>query len=139
MLERPQDAAHVAQTLLAAFTRPHLIGGQELHVTPSIGISVFPDDAVAADSALQNADALMQNADTAMYEAKKRGRNNYQFFRAEMNKIAVHRALIERSLRRALQHEEFVLYYQPQIDLGSTRSWDWSCRTSSCRSPRIAA
>ena len=118
-IERPQDAAHVAQTLLAAFTRPHLIGGQELHVTPSIGISVFPDDAVAADSALQNADALMQNADTAMYEAKKRGRNNYQFFRAEMNKIAVHRALIERSLRRALQHEEFVLYYQPQIDLDS--------------------
>lgn len=118
-IERPQDAAHVAQTLLAAFTRPHLIGGQELHVTPSIGISVFPDDGVAAASALQNADALMQNADTAMYEAKKHGRNNYQFFRAEMNTIAVHRLLIERSLRRALQHEEFVIYYQPQIDLDS--------------------
>jgi diguanylate cyclase (GGDEF)-like protein/PAS domain S-box-containing protein len=118
-IERPQDAAHVAQTLLEAFTRPHLIAGQELHVTLSIGISVFPDDAIAADSALQNADALMQNADTAMYEAKKRGRDNYQFFRAEMNKLAVQRLLIERSLRRALQHQEFVLYYQPQIDLGS--------------------
>jgi EAL domain-containing protein (putative c-di-GMP-specific phosphodiesterase class I) len=118
-IERPQDAAHVAQTLLAAFARPHLIGGQELHVTPSIGISVFPDDGIAADSALRNADALMQNADTAMYHAKKRGRNNYQFFRAEMNRLAVRRLLVERSMRRALKQNEFVLYYQPQIDLDS--------------------
>ena len=118
-IERPQDAAHVAQTLLAAFARPHLIGGQELHVTPSIGISVFPDDGIAADSALRNADALMQNADTAMYHAKKRGRNNYQFFRAEMNRVAVRRLLVERSMRRALKQSEFVLYYQPQIDLDS--------------------
>ncbi|HWR78171.1 MAG TPA: EAL domain-containing protein [Thiobacillus sp.] len=109
---QPQDAAHVAETLRAALDMPHLIGGHELHVSLSIGISVFPDDGT-------NVDTLMQNADTAMYHAKASGRNNYQFFRADMNARAVRRLLVESSLRRALKQGEFLLHYQPKIDLAS--------------------
>jgi diguanylate cyclase (GGDEF)-like protein/PAS domain S-box-containing protein len=109
---QPQDAAQVAETLRAALDMPHLIDGHELHVTLSIGISVFPDDGT-------NVDALMQNADTAMYHAKASGRNNYQFFRAEMNARAVRRLFVETSLRRALKQGEFLLHYQPKIDLAS--------------------
>ena len=111
-IERPQDADLVAETLLAAFVAPHLIDGRELHVTPSIGISVYPDDGADADS-------VMQNADTAMFHAKASGRINYQFFRAEMNIRAVRRLAVESSLRRALKEGEFLLHYQPQIDLAS--------------------
>jgi diguanylate cyclase (GGDEF)-like protein/PAS domain S-box-containing protein len=111
-IEQPQDAGHVAETLLAAFVAPHLIGGQELHVTLSIGISVYPDDS-------GNVDSVMQNADTAMFHAKASGRNNYQFFRADMNIRAVRRLAVETSLRRALKDGEFLLHYQPQIDLAS--------------------
>jgi diguanylate cyclase (GGDEF)-like protein len=79
---QPQDAANVAENLLAAFDLPHQIGGHELHTSLSIGISVFPDD--GADVAV-----LLQNADTAMYHAKTNGRNNYQFFSSDMNTHAV--------------------------------------------------
>ncbi len=109
---QPQDAAHIAETLRAALAMPHLIDGHELHVTLSIGISVFPNDGT-------NVDALMQNADTAMYHAKASGRDNYQFFRAEMNARAVRRMFVESSLRRALKLGEFLLHYQPKIDLAS--------------------
>ncbi len=111
-IEQPQDAGHVAETLLAAFVAPHLLGGQELHVTLSIGISVYPDDG-------GNVDGVMQNADTAMFHAKASGRNNYQFFRTDMNIRAVRRVAVETSLRRALKEGEFLLHYQPQIDLAS--------------------
>ena len=111
-IEQPQDAAHIAQKLLDAFAVPHLIGGQELHITLSIGISVYPDDGV-------DLDAVLQNADTAMYHAKTNGRNNFQFFRADMNTRAVRRLLIENNMRRALKQGEFVLNYQPQINLAS--------------------
>ena len=105
-----QDAAQVAETLRAALDVPHLIGGHELHVSLSIGISVFPDDGA-------DVDILMQNADTAMYHAKASGRNNHQFFKADMNTRAVRRLYIESSLRRALKQSEFLLHYQPKIDL----------------------
>ncbi len=111
-IEQPQDAANVSEKLLAAFAVPYLIRGHELHVTLSIGISVYPDDGADVDS-------LMQNADTAMYDAKASGRDNYQFFRADMNTRAVRRLFVENSLRRALKQKEFLLYYQPKIDLGS--------------------
>jgi diguanylate cyclase (GGDEF)-like protein/PAS domain S-box-containing protein len=109
---QPQDAAHVAETLRAALDMPHLIDGHELHISLSIGISVYPDDGT-------NVDTLMQNADTAMYHAKASGRNNYQFFRADMNARAVRRLFVESSLRRALKHGEFMLHYQPKIDLAT--------------------
>jgi len=109
---QPQDAAHVAETLRAALAQPHVIDGHELHVSLSIGISIFPDDGTGVDT-------LMQNADTAMYHAKASGRNNYQFFKPDMNARAVRRLFVEKSLRRALKQEEFMLYYQPKIDLAS--------------------
>ncbi|NTV95610.1 MAG: EAL domain-containing protein [Thiobacillus sp.] len=111
-IEQPEDAALVAEKLLAAFAVPHQVDGHELHVTLSIGISVYPGDG-------DNADILMQNADTALYQAKASGRNNFQFFRAEMNARAVRRLMIENSLRRAIRQGEFLLHYQPKIDLVS--------------------
>jgi diguanylate cyclase (GGDEF)-like protein/PAS domain S-box-containing protein len=111
-IDRPQDAAHVAEKLLAALSLPHSIDGHELHVTLSIGISIYPDDGIREDT-------VMQNADTAMYHAKTSGRNNYQFFTPDMNARAVQRLFVESSLRRALKQDEFILNYQPQIDLGS--------------------
>ena len=83
-IERRQDAAQVAEKLVAAQLAPHRVEGHELHVTLSIGISIYPDDGLVAD-------ALMQNADTAMYCAKAKGRNNYQFFTADMNSAAAGR------------------------------------------------
>jgi diguanylate cyclase (GGDEF)-like protein/PAS domain S-box-containing protein len=109
---KPQDTAQVAETLRTSLALPHLIDGHELHVSLSIGISVFPDDGT-------NVDVLMQNADAAMYHAKASGRNNYQFFKPDMNVRAVRRQLVESSLRRALKQEEFLLHYQPKIDLAS--------------------
>jgi len=109
---RPQDAAHVAETLRTALALPHLIDGHELHVSLSIGISVYPDDGT-------DVDVLMQNADAAMYHAKASGRNNVQFFKPDINARAVRRQFVESSLRRALKQEEFLLHYQPKIDLAS--------------------
>jgi diguanylate cyclase (GGDEF)-like protein/PAS domain S-box-containing protein len=107
---RPQDAALAAEKILHALSMPFLIDGQQLHTSTSIGISVFPVDGM--DPA-----ALIKNADTAMYHAKERGRNNFQFFRHDMNTRAVERQLIESSLRRALERHEFTLHYQPKVDL----------------------
>ncbi len=111
-IDQPQHAASVAEKLLVALAVQHLVGGHELHVTSSIGISIYPDDG-------SNADTVIQNADTAMYYAKTSGRNNYQFFKAEMNASAVQRLFIENSLRHAMKRGEFLLHYQPQIDLAS--------------------
>jgi len=77
-IEQPQDAGHVAEKLPVALAVPHFIRGDELHVTMSIGISVFPDDGMDANT-------VMQNADNAMFHAKELGHDNYQFFSAVMN------------------------------------------------------
>ena len=113
-IEQPRDAAQIAEKLLTALLAPHFIDGHELHVTLSIGISIYPDDA-------DTAEAVMKNADAAMYHAKANGRNNYQFYMSEMNSRAVQRLFVENSLRRALKNEEFELHYQPKIDIASGR------------------
>jgi diguanylate cyclase (GGDEF)-like protein/PAS domain S-box-containing protein len=87
-IEQPKDATHIAEKLRIALAMPHLIGGHELHVTLSIGISVFPDDGIDVAT-------VLQNADTAMFRAKARGRGNYQFFRADMNSRPVHRLSVD--------------------------------------------
>lgn len=111
-LEDAQEAAGIAEKICKALAVPYFIDGHELHSTSSIGISIYPNDSnVVSD--------LIQRADTAMYHAKSRGRNNYQFFKAEMNTLATTRFLVENNLRRALSQGEFCLYYQPQIDLAS--------------------
>jgi diguanylate cyclase (GGDEF)-like protein/PAS domain S-box-containing protein len=98
--------------LLAAVAEPHSIDGHDLHVTASIGISVYPDDGLDAET-------LIKNADTAMYQAKAGGRHGYKFFKPAMNVRAVERQSIEEGLRRAVERGEFVLHYQPKVNLGS--------------------
>ena len=104
------DAAMVAQNLLRDLAPPYLMDGRELHVSASIGITLFPDDG-------RDGDVLMQNADVAMYHVKDGGRNGYQFFAATMNQQANRRLAIEHDLRLAIRRGELVLHYQPQIDL----------------------
>lgn len=105
-----EKAALTAKKILAAMTAPHTVADHQLHVTTSIGISIYPDDG-------EDVETLIKNADTAMYHAKEKGRNNYQFFKNEMNVQAVERQIIEVNLRRALERQEFVVYYQPKVNL----------------------
>ena len=90
--------------------KAHSIDEHDLHLTTSIGVSVYPDDGLDAET-------LIKNADTAMYQAKENGRSRYQFFEPAMNVRAVERQSIEESLRRGLERQEFALHYQPKIDL----------------------
>jgi len=109
-VEHPEDTAILASRMLEAVAASHSIDGHDLHVTTSIGISVYPDDGL-------DAEALVKNADTAMYQAKENGRQGYKFFKSAMNVKAVERQSLEESLRRALERREFALHYQPKIDL----------------------
>src|ERR1700686_1315189 len=106
----PEDAGTSAKKILLSLNAPHSVGGQDLHIDGSIGISVYPEDG-------ENAETLIKNADTAMYHAKEKGRNIFQFFKADMNLKAVERQTLEGSLRRALEREEFLLHYQPKVNL----------------------
>jgi EAL domain-containing protein (putative c-di-GMP-specific phosphodiesterase class I) len=96
--------------MLQAVAQPHSIGQHDLHVTASIGVSVYPDDGLDADT-------LIKNADTAMYQAKENGRRSFQFFKPAMNVRAVERQFIEEGLRGALERQEFALHYQPKVNL----------------------
>ena len=109
-LAHPDAAAVSAEKIIRALIAPHDVANHQLHVTVTIGISIFPDDG-------PNAETLIKCADTAMYHAKGRSRNTYQFFEREMNARAVERQSIEAGLHRALVQCEFVLHYQPKIDL----------------------
>ena len=109
-----EGAGVVAERILASMAQPFDIGGRELRVTTSIGITFFPHDA-------DSADALLKNADLAMYRAKERGRNNFQYYKAEMTVRATRRLDIENRLRYAAARREFRLHYQPQVDLTSGR------------------
>jgi diguanylate cyclase (GGDEF)-like protein len=102
-------AERVAGKILRALSQPYHLDGQRLHTTSSIGIAVFPGDG-------ESVDILMRNADAAMYHAKSAGRNNMQFFTASMNQAASDRRQLEEDLHLALQKNQFVLHYQPQID-----------------------
>lgn len=112
-IEQRDDAANIAQKLLAAFHLPHRIEHHDLHISASIGISLYPDDG-------QSAEVLIKSADMAMYSAKESGRNDYKFFEQDMNQKAVRRQSTEAGLRRALERQELVLNYQPKIDLRSS-------------------
>jgi diguanylate cyclase (GGDEF)-like protein/PAS domain S-box-containing protein len=106
----PEHAATSAKKILLSLSAPCFIGGQDLHINGSIGISIYPEDG-------EDAETLIKNADTAMYHAKESGRNNFQFFKAGMNLKSVERQSLEGSLYRALEREEFLLYYQPKVNL----------------------
>lgn len=105
-----QEIAQHAQRVLSCFDRVFEINNREIFISPSIGISMYPADG-------QDVDTLIKNADSAMYLAKDRGRNNYQFFTARLNEIISKKLDTEMGLRKALENEELLLYYQPQIEL----------------------
>lgn len=109
-----QDISLVARKVLKQMAEPLLIEEHELFLTTSIGISLFPEDGSSVDE-------LMKAADVAMYRAKEEGRNNFQFYRPEMNARTHGLLLLEGKLRRALEEQQLVLYYQPQFDLGSRK------------------
>jgi len=109
-MEESEDAAITARRMLQAVAQVHTVEHHDLHVTASIGVSVYPDDGV-------DAEALIKNADTALYQAKENGRQSYQFFMPAMNIRAVERQSIEENLRYALERKQFVLNYQPKVDL----------------------
>jgi diguanylate cyclase (GGDEF)-like protein/PAS domain S-box-containing protein len=104
------DAAISANKILAALSQPHRVKEHDLQITASVGIGVFPDDGYDAET-------LVKNADIAMLTAKDNGRNNYQFFKADMNEHALERQSLESGLRHALERREFILHYQPKLDL----------------------
>jgi diguanylate cyclase (GGDEF)-like protein len=108
-LDRVESAGPVAQRLLDALSEPMLIEGHEVVVTPSIGIAVAPGDA-------EDVEGLLKAADTAMYHAKSQGRNNYVFYQSDMDSAGIERLKLETDLRKAVEREELVLFYQPQID-----------------------
>ncbi len=104
------EIADIAERIIDVLSKPFMINGNEIFVTPSIGISLHPVDG-------QDKDELLRKADMAMYQAKKRGRNNYQFYDEVLDKKEFERLEIENELRKAMDKEEFSLHYQPIIDL----------------------
>jgi len=107
-------AVRVARRLLEGFATPVDLGGQPVVVTPSIGISLFPQDGVEADD-------IVEGADAAMYRAKERGRNTFEIFSPALRSEANERLALEAALRRGLEREEFVLHYQPKVDIRTGR------------------
>lgn len=113
-LTESEDAAKVAQKMQDAVGQPFKIGEHEFVVSCSTGISIYPRDG-------EDAQTLLKNADAAMYHAKEHGRNNFQFFTSSLNDRIVARLAMEKHLRMALERDEFVLHYQPQVDLRTGR------------------
>ena len=109
-----QHSVSVVDKIREAMRKPFDLQGHEVTVTASIGIAVYPDDALDADT-------LIQYADTAMYRAKEAGRDAFRFFTAEMNAQSMARLDMENALRRAIDNEQFVLFFQPKVHIGSGR------------------
>ena len=109
-LHNLQSLSQTLDRILMAVAKPYKIQQREFIITCSLGVSLYPDDG-------KDCDTLFKNADTAMYEAKKAGKNNYQFFTKELNAILIGRLELEYRLRQALKLDEFVLHYQPKINI----------------------
>jgi diguanylate cyclase (GGDEF)-like protein len=108
LLDR-EPITHVAQRIMDAMVQPFVIEGQEVHLTASIGISVYPDDGRT----------LLRNADIALYRAKEKGRNSCQFYSAQIDHYSRERLALESGLRRALERDELRLHYQPKVDVAA--------------------
>jgi diguanylate cyclase (GGDEF)-like protein/PAS domain S-box-containing protein len=112
LLREPDDAAVVARKLLEVIREPLMLKDNELTITATVGICIYPED--GADPG-----QLLRNSDAAMHEAKSAGRNAYRFYTQDLNARALDRLSLENALRRAVKQNELVLYYQPQIDIRS--------------------
>jgi len=108
-IKSPIDASNVAQAMINVLKEPLLISHYQFYLTMSIGITIYPDDG-------EDPESLLRFADTAMYKAKENGRNSFEFYTKELSRKAFERVLLENNLRRAIANNEFVLYYQPQVD-----------------------
>ncbi len=104
------DINHLAEQLLAQIVAPFRLFGREFYISTSIGISIWPDDAMQPE-------AFIKNADLAMYHAKEEGRGNFKYYSSERNAQALYHLRLEADLRKAIERQEFELYYQPQIDI----------------------
>jgi len=113
-LKQPQAASVMAKKILDAFEEPIMIDNNEIYITCSIGISIYPNDG-------NNAIDLLKFADSAMHKAKSEGKNNFQFYSSELTEIAFERVVMEASFRASLKAEEFEVYYQPQVDATTNR------------------
>lgn len=113
-LSSANDAAVLAEKVLACCAEPFVIAGRELHVSASVGVSVYPDNGA-------DAEALLKNADTAMYRAKEKGRNTYRFYAAKMNAQSTEQLMLESALRHALERGELDMHYQPKMNLQTQR------------------
>ena len=113
-LSKASDAAVVADKVLACCAEPFIVGERELHVTASVGVSVYPEDGADGET-------LLKNADTAMYRAKDKGRGIHQFYAAQMNAQGTERLMLEGGLRHAIERGELQLHYQPKMDLRTRR------------------
>jgi diguanylate cyclase (GGDEF)-like protein len=109
-IQDPSNVVHIAQKLISVFNEPFIIEGRTFYLSCSIGISTYPQNGIDANE-------LLRNADAAMYKAKELGRNNFQFYTEDMTENALQHVLMETSLRRALELDELVLHFQPQIAL----------------------
>ncbi|MDC7221334.1 MAG: EAL domain-containing protein [Spirochaetales bacterium] len=113
-VENRGEVTNIAEKLINAMAEPIKVAGESFHITGSIGITLFPDDA-------KGPDFLIKNADMAMYASKKKGKNCYTFFESEMKEGAHEKIRLTNELYRALEKEEFVLYYQPQLELEGSK------------------
>ena len=111
-IHQKEDIPVIVENIIQSLSQVHVLKGHEVFITTSIGISLYPGDG-------NDAQTLIQNADVAIHHAKESGSNNYRFYESEMNTQSIYRLNMESSLRKALEREEFVLHYQPQIDLKS--------------------
>jgi len=111
-LDDTENYVHVAHRILNELSQAYELDGSEVFITASIGIAVYPDDG-------KDVENLIKNADTAMHYAKKRGKNNFQFYSKSMNENALELLTLETNLRRTIERQEFLLYYQPQVDLAT--------------------
>lgn len=109
-IDDPKSTTIVARRILDALNQPFVLKGQEAFVSGSIGLTIFPDDAVDAAE-------LIKNADAAMYRAKDQGKDNYQFYTADLNEEVKQRLVFKNGLVKALERNEFILYYQPKLTL----------------------
>jgi diguanylate cyclase (GGDEF)-like protein len=111
-IDNVEDPAKVCNRIIEMLSEPFILGLHEIFVTASIGIALYPFDG-------RDMDTLIKNADVAMYQAKDQGRNDYQYYSESFNVYSLERLSIENKLRKAIDHNEFMLFYQPQIDIST--------------------